>query len=58
MSDKRPKTGWLARRRETQRLKRERTGDSPEKRTERSKTQEATVKDAAQRAGGMPGGVM
>ena len=45
--------GWLARRREQKRLKRERTGDSPEKLTERKApgSSDTTVKDAANRAG-------
>ena len=32
-----PKTGWLDRRRERQRLKQERTGDSPEKLAEQAR---------------------
>jgi hypothetical protein len=51
MSEERPKAGWLARRREKQRVKRERTGDSPEKQAERSKTHEPTVKDTVNHAG-------
>jgi hypothetical protein len=46
-----PKPGWLNRRREQKRLKRERTGDTPAKAAERGKPQETTVKDAANRAG-------
>lgn len=51
MSDAQPTTGRLARRREQRRAKRERTGDSPEKRAERSRHAESTVKDALNRAG-------
>ena len=51
MGEAKPKDGWLARRREQKRLKRERCGDSPEKASERRKPQEGTVKDAANRAG-------
>jgi hypothetical protein len=51
MSDEQRKSGWLARRRERQRVKRERTGDTPEKRAERSRGTEPTVKDAANRVG-------
>jgi hypothetical protein len=34
MGDRKPKEGWLARRREQKRLKRERTGDSPQRTAE------------------------
>jgi hypothetical protein len=51
MSEPKPKVGWLSRRREQQRLKRERTGDSAEKLADRKKPQEPSVKDAANRAG-------
>ena len=51
MGEKKPNDGWLARRREQKRLKRERTGDSPAKAAERRKPQDATtVEDAAKRA--------
>jgi hypothetical protein len=50
MAEKKPNDGWLARRREQKRLKRERSGDSPEKAAERRKPQDTTVKDAADRA--------
>jgi hypothetical protein len=45
--------GWWAKRRERRQIKRERTGDSPEKRSERKApgSSETTVKDAANRAG-------
>jgi hypothetical protein len=42
MSAETPKTGWLATTREKRRVKRERTGDSPEKRAEASKAQQST----------------
>ena len=51
MGEKKPNDGWLARRREQKRIKRERSGDSPAKAAERRKPQDATVKDAANRAG-------
>jgi hypothetical protein len=60
MSSEQPKAGWLAKRREEQRLKREREGDSPEKVAERRrKPDEPTVKDAAAKlpaGGGLIGG--
>ena len=58
MGEKKPNDGWLARRREQKRIKRERSGDSPEKAAERRKPQETTVEDAAKRAstGGWVGG--
>ena len=59
MGEKKPNGGWLARRREQKRIKRERSGDSPEKAAERRKPQDATtVEDAAKRAstGGWVGG--
>jgi hypothetical protein len=58
MGEKKPRDGWLSRRREQNRLKRERTGDSPEKAAERRKPQDTTVEDAAKRAstGGWVGG--
>jgi hypothetical protein len=58
MSDKKPEAGWLARRREKQRLKRERTGDSAEKLEQRHTNQgkELAAKDAAMYPkGGAPG---
>jgi hypothetical protein len=48
---KKPRSRWLRQRREQVELLRERTGDSPEQRAERRKAHEATVKDAASRAG-------
>ena len=43
--------GWTQRRRERKRLKLERTGDSPQKKSEpASKTQEPDVEEAAQQA--------
>ena len=53
MGASKSKDGWLARRREQKRLKRERTGDSPQKAAERQRrtAQETSVKDAANRAG-------
>jgi hypothetical protein len=43
--------GWMQRRRERKRLKLERTGDSPQKRSEpASKTEGPDVEDAAQQA--------
>ena len=51
MGEEKPKQGRLARRRERNRLKRERTGDSPEKAAEGRKPGDATVKDAANQAG-------
>jgi hypothetical protein len=51
MTEKKPRIGWWERRGEERRLKRERSGDSPEKVAERRKPHEPTVKDAAQRAG-------
>jgi hypothetical protein len=51
MGEKKPNDGWLARRREQKRIKRERSGDSPEKAAERRRPQDATtVEDAAKRA--------
>ena len=49
MSDTKPKTGWLAKMREKQRLKRERTGDSSEKHAQRYTNQgrELAAKDEA-----------
>jgi hypothetical protein len=49
MGEENPKEGWLARRREQKRLKRERTGDSPQRTAEGRKPQDTTVKDAANR---------
>ena len=46
------KQGWAERRRERKRLKRERTGDSPEKRAERHIPPE-TVVDRMVRLGGV-----
>jgi hypothetical protein len=52
MGEKKPKEGWLARRREQKRLKRERTGDSPQRTADEQmllrsgrKPQDTTVKD-------------
>jgi hypothetical protein len=47
MGEKKPKEGWLARRREQKRLERERTGDSPQRTAERRGPQDTTVKDVA-----------
>ena len=52
MSDERPNTGWLATRRAKQALKRERTGDSPEK-TEQHHTPEPDVIDKMLHLGGI-----
>ena len=38
MASEQPKAGWLARRREKQQLKRERTGDTPQKVAEGRRT--------------------
>jgi len=45
IGESKPKDGWLARRREQKRLKRERTGDSPEKPAEHQgrRPQDTTV---------------
>jgi hypothetical protein len=51
MSESKRDVGWLARRREQRRLKRARTGDSVEKRSEPNEPPSGTVKDAANRAG-------
>jgi hypothetical protein len=51
------KVGWLSRRREERRLKQERTGESPEKRSERKKPGDSSVKDASTRAGSGVGGI-
>jgi hypothetical protein len=52
MAESKREDGWLARRREKQRLKRERTGDSPQKQTERKKPGgDSNTKDAIARAG-------
>jgi len=51
------KAGWLSTRREERRLKRERTGDSPEKRSERKKPNEPALNDASTRAGSGVGGI-
>ena len=52
MAEEKRTAGWLARRREKQRLRRERTGDSPQKLAERKKPGgEASVKDAVARTG-------
>ena len=60
MTSKQPKGGWLARRREKQQLKRERTGDTPQKVAEGQRTPSGpTVKDAVGKApvgGGLVGG--
>jgi hypothetical protein len=49
--EKRP-GGWLAKRREKRRLMRERTGDTPQKRSERKKPGgDPNVKDAIARTG-------
>ena len=47
MSRSKPRFGWVEKRREGRQLKRERTADSPEKRAERRKRQDATPKDGA-----------
>jgi hypothetical protein len=49
MTDEQRRTGWLAARREKRRLKRERTGDSSEKREQRYTNQgrELAAKDEA-----------
>jgi hypothetical protein len=47
MGEKKPKEGWLARRREQKRLKRERTGDSPQRTAERREPEDTTGKDVA-----------
>jgi hypothetical protein len=44
-------SGWIAKRREARRAKREREGDSPEKRTERHKGSELSSKEAMARVG-------
>jgi hypothetical protein len=51
------KVGWLSRRREDRRLKRERTGDTPEKSSERKKPEDQALKDASTRAGSGVGGI-
>jgi hypothetical protein len=51
MADEKRTTGWLAKRREKRRLKRERTGDTPEKTAERNKPTDPDVKGAMERAG-------
>jgi hypothetical protein len=51
MADKKRAADLLARRREKRRLKRERTGDSPQKATEREKPGDPEVKDAIARTG-------
>ena len=51
MADDKRETGWLARRREKRRHKRERTGDTPQKTAERRKPHDADVKDAMTRTG-------
>jgi hypothetical protein len=60
MASEQPKAGWLARRREKQRLKRQRTGDTPQKLAEGRRTpSDPTVKDAVGKApvgGGLIGG--
>jgi hypothetical protein len=60
MASQQPKAGWLARRREKQQLKRERTGDTPQKVVEGRRTpSDPTVKDAVGKApvgGGLIGG--
>jgi hypothetical protein len=49
--DQQRANGWRERRREAQRLRAERTGDSPERRAEaRRQSRDGTVKDAADRA--------
>ena len=42
--------GWIQRRRERKRLKLERTGDSPQKKSEPASKTEADVEEAAQQA--------
>jgi hypothetical protein len=51
MGEKKPKEGWLAWRREQKRLKRERTGDSPQRTAEGREPQDTTVNDVASRFG-------
>ena len=55
-----PRAGWLARRREQRRLKRERTGDTPQKVAEGQRApSDPSVKDVVGKApvgGGMIGG--
>ena len=60
MASEQPNAGWLARRREKQQLKRERTGDTPQKVAEGRRTpSDRTVRDAVGKApigGGLIGG--
>jgi hypothetical protein len=50
MADDKQAAGWLARRRESRRLRRERTGDTPEKLAEvRKRPVEVTSKEAVRR---------
>jgi len=51
------KAGWMSRRREARRLKRERTGDTTEKSSERKKPEDQGHKDASTRAGSGVGGI-
>ena len=51
MSGEKRAAGVVARRREKRRLKRERTGDSPQKAAEREKPGDPDVKDAIARTG-------
>jgi hypothetical protein len=51
VAEKKRTAGWLSRRRETRRLKRARSGDSPQKMAERKKRGDPDVKDAIDRAG-------
>jgi hypothetical protein len=51
VAEKKGTAGWLAKRRETRRLKRARSGDSPQKAAERKKRGDPDVKDAIDRAG-------
>jgi hypothetical protein len=51
VAEKKRPAGWLAKRREERRLKRARSGDSPQKVAEPKKPGDADVKDAIDRAG-------
>jgi hypothetical protein len=58
MASEQPRSGWLARRREKRQLKRERTGDTPQRVAEGERSQ-GPVKDAVGKApvgGGLIGG--
>jgi hypothetical protein len=51
MAEEKGKAGFLAKRREKQRVKRERTGDTPQKAAERKKPGDRSVTDAMARTG-------